>query len=295
MEIQDDKIIPSWNAPTMKKIHRALNPFLLNLTAILICIFFLFPIFWLVSNSLKLDSEVFKSPPTLFPDTLYFDSYIAQFNPRYNTLIAFRNSMIISLCSMFISIALSTPAAYGLARYKLKGRRLIILTFLITQMLPATLILTPLFIMFNKMNILNNLISPIIADATLGIPFSILILRTFFLGIPKELDESAKVDGCNSFMSFFRIILPITFPGLMVVSIFSFLFAWGDLIFSLTFLNSQILRPLTAGIYNFISYYGLQWNKIMAYGMITIIPVLLIFIFMQKHIISGLTAGAVKA
>lgn len=265
-----------------------------NLIGVCIGVIFLFPLFWLLSSSLKMEAEIFKSPPALFPARLYLEPYLDQFKGQYNMLRSFLNSCVISLFTMMVSIALSSSAAYGLARFNFRGRKVLILAFLITQMLPATLILTPLFIIFNKLRIYNTYLGPIIADATIAIPFSVLMLRTYFLSIPKELDDSARVDGCNAWSAFRRIMLPIAYPGVIVIAVFSFLFAWGDLIYANTFMNQQALMPMTAGIYNFIGQYGVSWNRVMAFGVLTVFPVALIFIFMQKYIVTGLTSGAVK-
>jgi multiple sugar transport system permease protein len=265
-----------------------------NVFSVIIAIVFLFPLFWLLSSSFKTEAEIFKSPPTLFPSRLYLAPYLDQFKGQYNMFRSFFNSCVISLFAMAISLILSVMAAYGLARFNFRGRKILILSFLITQMLPATLILTPLFIIFNKLQFYNTYCGPVIADATLGIPFSVLMLRTYFLSIPKELDDSARVDGCNAFSAFWKIMLPIASPGVIVTAVFSFLFAWGDLIYANTFMNQPNLMPMTAGIYNFIGQYGVSWNRVMAFGALTIFPVVMIFIFMQKYIISGLTSGAVK-
>ncbi|HBF38159.1 MAG TPA: carbohydrate ABC transporter permease [Firmicutes bacterium] len=265
-----------------------------NVLSVIIAIIFLFPLFWLLSSSFKMEAEIFTSPPTLLPSHLYLAPYIDQFKGQYNMLRSFLNSCVISLFTMIISLVLSSMAAYGLARFNFRGRKVLILSFLITQMLPATLILTPLFIIFNKLQFYNTYCGPIIADATLGIPFSVLMLRTYFLSIPKELDDSARVDGCNAFNAFWKIMLPIASPGVIVIAVFSFLFAWGDLIYANTFMNQPNLMPMTAGIYNFIGQYGVSWNRVMAFGALTVLPVVMIFIFMQKYIIGGLTSGAVK-
>ncbi|MDF2613351.1 MAG: ycjP 7 [Clostridia bacterium] len=263
--------------------------------AIAILIILLFPLYWIVVTSFKFEKEIFMSPPTLFPQAINTASYYAQLESGdFNMFRAFGNSAIISVTTMIIAIVLAVPASYGLARYKFKGKKLIILSFLVTQMLPVSVALTPLFILFKNMKVINTLVAPILADATIGIPFSILILRTYFESIPKELDEAARIDGCNRFETFIRIFVPIAFPGVIVCGVFSFLYAWGDLAYALTFIGKQTLRPITAGIFNFMGQYGTKWSYICAFGVVTIIPVVLIFIFMQKYIISGLTAGAVK-
>lgn len=267
----------------------------LSIISVAIAVVLLFPLYWMLVTSFKHEADIFKTHPSLFPERIFVDSYISQLgDSQFNMFRSFFNSAVISLSVMALSTLLSIPAAYGLARYKFLGKKVFILLFLVTQMLPAVFVLTPLFIIFKNIGILDNYLSPIIADCTIGIPFSVLILRTYFLSIPKELDDSAKIDGCNHFTSFARIMVPIAYPGIIVAAVFSFLFAWGDLVYGMTFISQQTMRPITAGIFNFMGQYGIAWNYIMAFGVVTILPVVLIFIFMQKYIISGLTNGAVK-
>ena len=137
-------------------------------------------------------------------------------------------------------------------------------------------------------------IAPILSTATLGIPFSVLILRTFFLGTPKELEEAAKLDGCNSFTAFLKIVIPITKPGIIVSAAISFLFSWGDLIFNITLNRDQSLWPLTTQVYQAMGQYGIEWNSIMAIATLTILPVIIIFISLQKQLIEGLVSGSLK-
>ena len=136
--------------------------------------------------------------------------------------------------------------------------------------------------------------APILATSTISIPFVVLILRPYFQALPLELEEAAFLDGLGRWQTFLRIFLPISTPGIVVAITFSFLFAWNDLIFALTFLSKQESRPLTAGIYNFITQYGIYWNKVMAFGSIIVTPVIVLFIFLQKQIVAGLTTGAIK-
>lgn len=275
--------------------NRRVENLTLNIASVIIAVILLFPLYWMLVTSLKYEGDIFKTHPSLFPEKIFVDSYVAQLgNGQYNMFRSFFNSAVISVSVLVISTILSIPAAYGLARFRFYGKKLFILLFLVTQMLPAVFVLTPLFIIFNKIGFLHTYMSPIIADCTIGIPFSVLILRTYFLSIPKELDDSAKIDGCNHFTAFLRIMVPIAYPGVVVAAVFSFLFAWGDLVYGMTFINKQEMRPITAGIFNFMGQYGIAWNYLMAFGVVTIIPVVLIFIFMQKYIISGLTNGAVK-
>lgn len=262
--------------------------------AILVGAVFLFPLYWMLATSFKSQVEIFQSPITLFPHTFRLEAYTAIFKDP-SIYSGFINSAIISISTMIIATVLAIPAAYGLARFQLKGKKVMIMLFLVTQMLPATLVLTPLYLMFHKVGLLNSYWAPILADTTIGLPFSVLILRTYFVSIPKELDEAAKIDGCGHLSSFFRIMLPVARSGVVVAAVFSFIYAWGDLIYGLTFMTDPLLRPVTSGIYNYIQQYATSWNRMMAFGFISILPVVLIFIFMQKYIVAGLTSGAVKS
>lgn len=277
----------------MKKENRSkLISFLLGGLVFLI---FIFPLYWMIVTALKTQVEIFSIPTPLWPKNLTFEAFAKQLSASGDTLRGFKNSLIISCGATVIATVLSIPAAYGLARFRFGARRGLVLFFLITQMLPSTLVLTSLYIMFSKMHLLNTYWAPILADATLGIPFSIIILRTYFVSIPKELDEAAKIDGCGHVSAFTKIMLPIAKPGIVVAAVFSFVYAWGDLIYGITFITNPNMRPITSSIYNYVQQYQTLWNSTMAFGIIAISPVVLIFIFMQKYIVSGLTNGAVKA
>ena len=268
---------------------------MLSVAAVVILCIFLFPVFWIVVTSLKTEREIFRVPPTIIPEELNISSYAAQLeNGDFNMFHSFFNSFVISVGAMAISVVLAVPASYGIAKYKFKGRKLMLLGFLVTQMLPVAVLLTPMFILFKGMHVYNTPAAAIIADATIGIPFSILILKNYFASIPRELEEAAYIDGCNHFTAFIRVLIPVAKPGVMVCAIFSLLYAWGDLAYGMTFIIDQQKRPITAGIFNFMGQYGTKWSYLTAFAVVTIIPVALIFIFMQKYIISGMTSGAVK-
>lgn len=266
--------------------------FILSIVGIAILAVLMFPIYWMIITSFKTTGEIFVTPPTLFPTEVYVEGYTEQLSAGMGR--SFINSLIVGLSAMVIVVVLAIPAAYGLARYPVPGKKSIILFFLVTQMLPVTVVLTPLFIMFKALGLLNSLAAPILATTTMGIPFSVLILRTYFLGAPKELENAALIDGCNRFTTFTRIMIPISMPGVIVSAVFSFLFAWGDLIYSMTFIANSDMWPLTAGVYDNIGKYGIEWNNLMSYATITVLPVLAIFVLMQRFIIAGLTSGAVK-
>ncbi len=277
-----------------KRLNRKKNILLCVISIIVLCVL-LFPLFWIFVTSLKTEQEIFRIPPTFYPHKLNLASYAAQIETGdFNMFRAFGNSFIISIGAMLIAVVLAVPASYAIARYRFVGQKAMLLGFLVTQMLPVSVLLTPMFIMFKGMNVYNTWISAILADATLGIPFSVLILKNYFASIPKELEEAAYIDGCGRFKAFIKVLLPVAKPGIIVCAIFSFLYSWGDLAYGMTFILDQQKRPITAGIFNFMGQYGTTWSYLTAFAIVTIIPVAFIFIFMQKYIIAGMTSGAVK-
>lgn len=277
-----------------KRLTRKKNILFSAASVVILCVL-LFPLYWAFITSLKTEQEIFQNPPTFYPHILNSKSYAAQVETGdFNMFRSFANSFLISIGATVIAVLLAVPASYGIAKYHFKGRKVMLLSFLVTQMLPVSVLLTPMFIMFKNMYVYNTWIAAVLADATIGIPFSVLILKNYFSSIPKDLEEAAYLDGCNKFTAFIRILIPIAKPGVMVCAIFSFLYAWGDLAYGMTFILDQEKRPITAGIFNFMGQYGTKWSYLTAFAVVTIIPVALIFIFMQKYIVSGMTSGAVK-
>jgi len=265
----------------------------LNIIAVLIAVIFLFPLYWLVSMSFKTDAESFGKIVTYFPHNFTVKPWITNLVDR-EFLSSLRNSTVIAFLSMFLSLLFGIPAAYGMGRYKLRGSHGFLLTFLVTQMLPASLMLTPMYLIFSKAHLLGTYLGPALAIASGNVPFICITLRPYFKSIPTALDDAARIDGCGVLGSFIRIMLPAIKTGVITVVVISFLGGWNDLAYSMTFNVAPEMRPLTANIYRFQSKYGTKWNCIMAYGAILAVPVVAFFVFLQKYIVSGLTSGAVK-
>ena len=264
-----------------------------SIIAIVIAVLFLFPVYWLVQMSFKSDTEIFGKVLTYFPKDITIDPWLVNLNdPVF--MLSLRNSFINAFLTMSITIILGVPAAYGMGRYKLPGTEVFLLTFLVTQMLPASLTLTPMYLIFSKIGLLGTHFSAPIAIAASSIPFAIITLRPYFKSIPVSLDEAARLDGCSTLRAFVSVMIPAVKTGVITIIVISFLNGWNDLVFSMTFNVGAEMRPLTANIYKFQNAYGTKWNCIMAYGTILVIPVVLMFIFLQKYIVGGLTAGAVK-
>ncbi len=283
---------------THKKVNifnsrEARRNLILCIIAIVIAVFFLFPLYWLISMSFKSDAESFGKIVTYYPHTFTIEPWLKNLMDK-DFIASLKNSIFIALCAMTISMVFGVPAAYGMGRYTIPGTRGFMLTFLVTQMLPASLMLTPMYLIFNKLGLLGSYWGPAIAIASGSVPFIVVTLRPYFKGVPTALDDAARIDGCNVYQAFFRIMLPAIKTGIITVVVISFLNGWNDLAYSMTFNVKPEMRPLTANIYRFQSKWGTKWNCIMAYGTILVTPVVLLFVFLQKYIVGGLTAGAVK-
>lgn len=264
-----------------------------SILAVVIGLVFLFPVYWLISMSFKSDAEIFGKTLTYYPHAFDFSPWLANLKDG-DFLISLRNGVVIALCSMTISLVIGIPAAYGMGRYKLKGGRIFLLVFLVTQMLPASLMLTPMFLTYNRLGLLNTCLAPALSIASGSIPFIVITLRPYFKEVPTALDDAARIDGCGVYKSFFYIMIPAIKTGVITVMTIAFLHGWNDLVYSMTFNTEGNMRPLTANIHKFQFKYGTRWNCIMAYGAILVIPVVLVFLFLQKYIVGGLTAGSVK-
>ncbi len=265
----------------------------MNLIAVIVAITFLFPLYWILISTFKTDVEIFDKNISFWPRVFTFTPWVTQLGDK-EFLASLFNSFAIASCNMVVSTLLGLTAAYGLARFNIPFKKTLMLLFLVTQMMPNSLLLTPLYLTFTKMGLLNSYIAPVMAIATGSIPFIVVTLRPFFLSLPKSLDEAARIDGCNALTSFLRIMVPIARVGIVTCLVFCFLHGWNDLVYSMTFNVKANMRPLTANIYKYMDKYGTKWNQIMAYGMILVIPVVLIFVGLQKYIVGGLTAGAIK-
>ncbi len=261
--------------------------------AVIIAVIFLFPIYWILAMSFKTDAESFGKVVTYFPHTFTVEPWIQNFSDA-DFLASLKNSICIAFLSMAFSMVFGVTAAYGMGRYKVPGMKAFLLTFLVTQMLPASLMLTPMYLIFNQLNLLGTYLGPALAISSGTVPFIVVTLRPYFKGVPTSLDDAARIDGCGVYRSFFKIMIPAIKTGIITVVVISFLNGWNDLAYSMTFNVDPSMRPLTANIYRFQSKYGTRWNCIMAYGAILVIPVILLFVFLQKYIVGGLTAGAVK-
>lgn len=269
--------------------------------ALVATIAYIFPLFWMVSTSIKDPADIMRDPPLILPRNVNIEIYKEMFgSPPEGTQIPvdglryMKNSLIIGAGTMVLTMLFAVPAAYGLARFRLRGSNIFMMLLLVTQMLPEVLLVIPMFIFFRELHFTNNYSSVIIADAALTLPFCILILRTGFLQVPRDLEEAALIDGTTRFGALRRVIVPMVRPNLIAVTLFAFLVGWGDFVFSLSFLQDQELHPLALGVYNFIGYYRIRWEGVMAFSTIIAIPVVFVILALQRYFVTGLTTGSVK-
>ena len=221
-----------------------------TIIATLFVLAFLFPVYWMVATSLKSYRDIFALPPKLFPIPFVLTSYDTQVLHNPALITVFLNSVVISVGTMLLTLVLAVPGAYGLSRLKLRGSGLILLILLIGQLLPSIVIAGPLFLTFSRIGLLNTHLGLILADTTFTLPFSVVILRPFFLSVPSDLEAAAKVDVCTQAGVLWRIVIPYVRPGLITVSAFAFLIAWGEFVFALS-LNTKTNQPVTVALNNY--------------------------------------------
>jgi len=247
----------------------------------------------MVSTAFKTTEETYTSPPLWIPHypTIKNFLYIVK---RGAFLIYFRNSVIVAVSTTIITIILSSLAGYSFSRFKFFGGHSLLLLFLITQMFPGALLIIPLFQIIKFLKLLNTLYALVLSHITFSLPLCTWLMKGFFDQIPQELEEAAMIDGCSRISAMIYIIFPLALPGIIAASIFSFIGSWDEFIFALTFTSSDRVRTLPIGLQRFIGSYEIYWNHLGAASVLTTIPVIILFLFIQKYMVKGLTAGSVK-
>jgi ABC-type glycerol-3-phosphate transport system permease component len=252
-----------------------------------------FPFYWMLNTSLKPPHEVFLSPPAFASENWTLAAYdtLLRVRPfgRY-----FLNSLIVSAGSTLLSVVLASLAAYGFTRFHIRGAGALIVFLLFTKMLPETLLIIPYFRLMSELGLLNTHVALILAYSSFALPFSVWMLIGFFRSIPREIDEAAIVDGASRLAAFFRVILPLARPGLVAVALFTFLISWNAYVWALVLTTDPGMFVLSVGIANMVGEYRVQWNELMAAAMIAAAPVMVLYALLERHLVSAITAGAVK-
>ena len=265
---------------------------------VLVLVFFfllvVLPIYWIVITSFKTSGEILDlNNITFFPKDFTLENYTGLFE-QFHYGVLLKNSLLVSVASALVVTVFSMLGGYSLARYKFRGKQTVVLFFLITQMIPGILVIIPLYIIFSKLGMINTHIVLFIYYVTVNLPFCVITMRSFFERIPITLEEAAKVDGCTKMQSLFKIVFPIMFPGIVSVFVFGFIGAWNELIAGSIFISTPEMWTIPVGLKTLIGKYNVEWGLLMAGGVMALIPTALMFAVMQKFIVEGMTAGAVK-
>jgi multiple sugar transport system permease protein len=275
-------------------IRRRMSRRALTLLGLALLVAFLFPIYWMVATSVKSAGNVFVYPPKIVPTSLDLTAWKDRIVGDATVLRYVLNSTVVALGTMVVSLVLAAPAAYAIAHLRMRGKSAFMLGNLSALMFPAIMLATPLFVIFSRLGLTNSYLGLILADTTAALPFVIVLLRPFFAGIDRELSEAALIDGCTPFGAFRRVVLPVAKPGLVSAGIFAFLIGWGDLVFAITLTDTDSIRPVTAGLWAFVGANSTDWPAAMAFSTVAMLPPLCVFLFAQRHVVAGLTAGSLK-
>jgi multiple sugar transport system permease protein len=269
------------------------KPWLLAGLGALIASFYLFPVYWMVSSALKTSYEVNAAIPTLWPHEPTLAAFRWIFE-RENVARYLSNSLIISVGTTTLTLVLATGAAYALSRVRSLWMDAVLIGVMLSQVLPPPLLVTPMFVIFRQLDLVNTYSAVILATTSKTLPFAVIMLRTTFAQIPIEIEEAARVDGASRLSAFLRVTMPLARVGYIVVGTLVFLLAYGEFVYPVSLMNKQALQPATVGLYGFVGADYSDWGYAMAFASVMVLPVLAVFIALQKRIVSGLTAGALK-
>jgi len=260
---------------------------------VLILVILLFPLYWAFQSSITSTRLILSKNPPLLPVSFDFSAY-KEVMTRKPIFLWLKNTMFVSVTSTVFGVALSLLAGYSLSRFKTMGNKLMGFFLLLSRMLPATLLVIPIYMMFSKFKMINSLWALIMMNLVNIIPFSTWMMKGYFDSIPRELEEAASIDGCSWFGGYMKVVLPLTLPGIAAVSIYSMILCWNEFLYSRTLAYNEKRWVFTVGISSFIGEHSINWSQIMAGGILFIIPLMIAFAFLEPFLVGGLAAGSVK-
>jgi multiple sugar transport system permease protein len=258
-----------------------------------IIVFFVAPYVVMLLDALRPSGEVLATPPTFFPKTWTADAFVQVVSdPAFQNWL--KTSVVVALSATLIVIVVAIPAAYFTARFRFRGRMLFLGLVVVTQMFAPTSLVVGIYREFYDLGLINTYTALILTDAAFNIAFALWILQGFFAAIPKDIEEAAALDGCSRLGTMFRVMLPLTLPGIVTAVTFTFIAAWNEYVVALTLIQDDSLKPLTVGISSYVTAYQQNWAQLFAASLIAIVPVVILFALIEKHLVGGLTAGAIK-
>jgi multiple sugar transport system permease protein len=262
----------------------------------LMVLFCVAPLLWVFDEAIKPTIDLQAAPPTLFPSHVTFDSFRTAFEDHPAFIGNIKNSVIIAGVATIVALLFGCSAGYAIARLRFRGRATVLSTILAVTMFPPIAILGPLYVFMYQRGWIDTYQAMIIPDVVFTLPLTIWILTTFFRELPRELEESAKVDGAGIFRTFFSVVLPLAAPGVFTAAILAFISAWNEFLFAVSFTTNDSVRPVTVALTNFsgATSYEVPWGEISAGSIIVTVPLIVVVLILQRRIIAGLTAGAVK-
>lgn len=253
----------------------------------------LFPVFWMFSISFRRNMEIFRLPPDLLPPTWTTEAYEAILtNPDY--LIVFRNSYFVAFSVTFVSLLFAILGGYSFSRLRVRGSRMMQLFIIGTQMVPPVSLIIPYFILAARMELYDTFFGLVMTYVAFVMPFATLMMISYFNTIPADMEEAAMVDGCSRLGAMVRVTVPMALPGMVATAVYSFLLAWKEYLFAVTLIQDPDKRLLPVSIAMLLGEHVYQWNVMMALSVLASLPLLVIFIFLQKYLVAGMTVGAVK-
>jgi multiple sugar transport system permease protein len=251
----------------------------------------LFPVYWMLNVSLTPQQDMRKDPPDLLPLHPTFAGYRAVLDDQLPYLWA---SLLIGLGTVALTLLLSAPAGYAMAKLRPRGGGTVALVLLIAQMIPGIVMAMGFYGIFLDLGIMNTWWGLVVADSTIAVPFGVMIFTAFMSGVPDELLSAAKIDGASTWRTFTSVVLPVSRNAIVTVSLFSFLWAWSDFVFASTLDGGGTTKPVTLGIYHYIGNNNQEWNAIMATAVVASVPAAVLLVLAQRYVAAGVTAGAVK-
>jgi ABC-type glycerol-3-phosphate transport system permease component len=268
------------------------NRLLVGLFAVLVAAFYGIPLLFMISTSVKLPTAVFTTPPTLLPRAITFDNYHAILGLDYVRF--FFNSLVVAAGTTVLALLFGIGSSYAFSRLHFRGRKPLLIAIILTQLLPLAVLIIPIYRIAHSLALLNTYPGLMVAYLTFDLPVAIWLMRGFYVGIPRELEDAAQIDGANAFQAFRQVTLPLAVPGIMATAAYCFFMAWQDFMFALVFMTDNDKRTLPLGVLSYIGEHQTDWGKLMAASVLLMIPVFVIFALVQRQFVSGLTRGAVK-